>query len=296
MNAQEYSYVKREVLKLTGVDLNNYKAPQVQRRLKTFLLRSGYDSWTRFFRALRDDQVAIGELNDYLTINVSAFFRDPEKFECLRDSILPELLRGRTTLRVWSAGCSHGHEPYSLAILLCEATGLYRRHQILATDIDHSALDRAKAGGPYSTDEVANVPSDLLSRYFKKVSEDSYQVIDVMRRKITFRYHNILSDPFESRFDLIVCRNVVIYFRAEAKDQLYRRFYDALSPGGVLFLGGTEFLSKASEIGFTSAGFSFYRRDGGAPQPRIKKAEAAPMPPDAAGLNRGHGKPLRYRG
>lgn len=262
MNTQEYSYVKREVLKLTGVDLSSYKAPQVQRRLKTFLLRSGHDAWTRFFRAVRNDPAALSELKDYLTINVSAFFRDPEKFEHLRDSVLPELLRGRTTLRVWSAGCSHGHEPYTLAILLCEASGFYRRHQILATDIDHSALERAKAGGPYTADEVKNVPPALLNRYFKKVPEDSYQVIERLRSKITFRYHNLLSDPFESRFDLIVCRNVVIYFTAEIKARLYKRFSDALRPGGVLFVGGTEFLSQASDIGFKSAGFSFYRRDG----------------------------------
>ena len=262
MNTQEYSYVKREVLKLTGVDLSSYKAPQVQRRLKTFLLRSGHDTWTGFFRALRNDQVALSDLKDYLTINVSAFFRDPDKFEHLRESILPELLRGRTTLSVWSAGCSHGHEPYTLAILLAEASGLYRRHQILATDIDNSALERAKAGGPYSTDEVANVPPDLLARYFKEVPKDSYQAIEQLRRKITFRYHNLLSDPFESSFDLIVCRNVVIYFTAEIKTQLYRRFSDALRPGGVLFVGGTEFLPQASELGFKSAGFSFYRLDG----------------------------------
>ena len=261
MEAQEYSYIKREVLKLTGVDLNCYKSPQVQRRLKTFLLRSGHTAWTSFFRALRDDSATLNKLKDYLTINVSAFFRDSEKFEYLRESILPELLRGRPTLRLWSAGCSHGHEPYSLAILLSEATGPYRRHQILATDIDHSALERAQAGGLYSADEVANVPPALLKRYFQ-AQEDGYRVVERLRRKITFRYHNLVSDPFESGFDLIVCRNVVIYFRTEVKDRLYRRFYDALRPCGVLFVGGTEFLSKASDIGFESAGISFYRRNG----------------------------------
>lgn len=192
---------------------------------------------------------------DYLTINVSSFFRAPEKFRHLRESIIPELLRGHPRLRVGSAGCSHGHEPYSLA----EAAGFYRRHHILVTDIDGSALERAQAGGPYSADEVAKVPPALLSRYFR-VQNDGYYVIQSLRRRITFPYHNLLADPFESGFDLIVCRNVVIYFAPEVKEPLYKRLHDALRPGGVLFVGGTEVISKASDMGFETAGISFYRR------------------------------------
>ncbi len=259
MEEYEYNFVKYKILKLTGVDLGCYKSPQVQRRLRTYLLRSGHSTWPSFFRAIQNDAVELGKLKDYLTINVSSFFRDPEKFEYLRESILPELLRGHPRLHVWSAGCSHGHEPYSLTIALAETAGLYRRHQILATDIDHSALEWARAGGPYSASEVANVPPPLLSRYFR-ASNNSYRVIDNLRRRITFQNHNLLADPFESGFDLIVCRNVVIYFTGEIKDRLYRRFHNALRPGGVLFVGGTEVLSRASDVGFETVGISFYRR------------------------------------
>ncbi len=258
MEPYEYNFIKLKVLKLTGVDLNCYKSPQVQRRLRTHLLRSGYPNWPSFFRAIQNDPVALGKLKDYLTINVSSFFRDPDKFEYLREQILPELLRGHPRLRVWSAGCSSGHEPYSLAIMLAEAAGPYRRHQILATDIDRSALEWARAGGPYSAEEVANVPPPLLNRYFR-AHDDGYLASEHLRRRITFLHHNLLSDPFEGGFDLIVCRNVVIYFTAEVKKQLYRRFHEALRPGGVLFLGGTEVLSKASDLGFETAGISFYR-------------------------------------
>jgi chemotaxis protein methyltransferase CheR len=261
MDAHEYNFVKLKVKKLIGVNLDGYKSAQVQRRLRTYLIRSGHANWPSFFRAIQHDPIKLGELRDYLTINVSAFFRDPEKFEQLRTSILPELLRGHPRLRVWSAGCSRGHEPYSLAITLCEATGPYCRHTILATDIDHSALKRAQAGGPYSTDELVNVPPPLIGRYFK-ARDDGYYVVENLRRKITFRHHNLLDDPFENAFDLIVCRNVVIYFTAEVKAHLYRRFYDGLRPGGVLFVGGTEVISKAPDIGFAPVGISFYRRDG----------------------------------
>jgi len=260
MEAPEYIFIKRRILKLTGVDLDCYKTLQVQRRLKTYLVRSGHPNWHHFFRAIQNDVVELGKLKDYLTINVSSFFRDLEKFEYLRESILPELLRGHPRLRVWSAGCSHGHEPYSLAIVLAEAAGFYRQHHILATDIDRSALERAQAGGPYSADEVAKVPPPLLNRYFR-THDDGYYVVESLRRRITFRYHNLLADPFESGFDLIVCRNVVIYFTAEVKDRLYRRLHDALRPGGVLFVGSTEVVPKASAIGLETAGISFYRRN-----------------------------------
>jgi chemotaxis protein methyltransferase CheR len=260
MEAREYIYIQRKILKLIGVDLNCYKSPQMKRRLKVYLVRSGHSNWPNFFRATQNDPLELGKLKDYLTINVSSFFRDPEKFEYLRESVLPDLLRGHPRLHVWSAGCSRGHEPYSLAIMLAEATGPYCRHPILATDIDRSALEWARAGGPYLTNEMTNVPPPLLSRYFK-AHDESYYVTEYLRRRITFRQHNLLADPIASRFDLIVCRNVVIYFTPEVKERLYRLFHDALRPGGVLFMGGTEVLSKAADIGFETVGISFYRRN-----------------------------------
>ncbi|MBN1875196.1 MAG: protein-glutamate O-methyltransferase CheR [Anaerolineae bacterium] len=260
MEEREYNFIKYKVRKLLDVDLNAYKAPQVQRRLRTYLLRSGYPNWPTFFRAIQDDPKALSKLRDYLTINVSSFFRDTEKFAYLRDSILPELLRTNPRLRVWSAGCSLGHEPYSLAIMLSEMTGPYRVHFILATDIDNSALDYARAGGPYEADKVANIPSNLLSRYFRVTAEGEYKVIEHIQRKITFQSHNLLSDPFPENIDLLVCRNVVIYFEQDVKTQLYRQFSDALRPGGILFVGGSEVLSNAAALGFESAGISFYRR------------------------------------
>jgi chemotaxis protein methyltransferase CheR len=261
MRDLEYNFVKHKVLRLTGVDLNCYKSQQVIRRLGVYLKRSGYPNWPGFFRAIQDDPAELDKLKDYLTINVSSFLRDPERFEYLQASVLPELLRHRPRLRVWSAGCSHGHEPYSLAILLAETTGLHCRHLIRATDIDRSALQRARAGGPYSADDLANVPLDLRDRYFR-TDGNAYYVVDGLRRKVSFAHHNLLADPFEDEFDLIVCRNVVIYFQADAKARLYRRFHDALRAGGVLFLGGTEVVSKPSSVGFESLNVSFYRRNG----------------------------------
>ena len=259
MEAQEYDYIRRELLNLVDVDLSAYRSQQVQRRLATYLLRSGHPNWPSFFRTVRDDPASLRKLKDYLTINVSAFFRDPEKYEHFKDTILPGLLHDCATLNVWSAGCSYGQEPYSLAITLSEINGSSHSHHILATDFDQHALEHARSGGPYSAEEVANVPAVLLKRYFISLP-NGYQVKEDLQRQITFRHHNLLEDPSDGDFDLIVCRNVVIYFTVETKSQLYRRFHDALRPGGVLFVGGTEIVSEAADIGLTPAGISFYRR------------------------------------
>ncbi len=264
MQEHDYRFVQYKIRKLIGIDLSQYKSSQMQRRLNTYLQRSGHTTWPSFFRAIQDDPAALGELGNYLTINVSSFFRDPDKFERLKTAILPALLRERPRLRVWSAGCSHGHEPYSLAILLAELTGLYSRHTILATDIDHAALARAQAGGPYAVFEMEHVSPAWRDRYFTRQPDengvDMYWIIESLRRRISFSHHNLLTDDFENDLDLLVCRNVVIYFTAPVKTDLYRRFYQALRPGGILFVGGTEVISRAAEMGLAIADVSFYRR------------------------------------
>lgn len=259
MNDQEYNFIKYKVRQLFNIDLDDYKSTQMQRRLNTYLLRSGCQNWPSLFRSIQDNAEALNKFKDYLTINVSSFFRDAEKFEYLRKKILPELLRTRSRLRIWSAGCSQGHEPYSLAILLAEIGSAYANHYILATDLDNSALTFAQAGGPYTEDKIVNVSDALRRRYFRAAPEGHY-VVETIRRRVTFQYHNLLEDPFEDDFDLIVCRNVVIYFSVETKNKLYRQFRNALRPGGIFFVGSTEVLPYSAKLGLESTGISFYRR------------------------------------
>jgi chemotaxis protein methyltransferase CheR len=256
MNDLEYNYIKHQIHQLTGIDLNAYKSPQMQRRLQAYLLRIGYPNWPKFFKTLRTDPGELKKLKDYLTINVSAFFRDQEKYKFLQTVILPELLRQHATLRVWSAGCARGQEAYSIAMLLANPEV---EHHIMATDVDQSALDWAKAGGPYTPDDITNVPSHLRLRYLE-ARQNQFWVTENLRHQVTFRQHNLLGDPIAGKFDLIICRNVVIYFQSDAKDKLYRDFYQALKPGGVLFVGGTEIVPKAGDIGFEAMNVSFYRR------------------------------------
>ncbi len=259
MEDSEYTIVKRKVMELARLDLNNYKSRQVQRRLDSLLARSGYSTWQAYLAHLQNDRDALQAFKNYLTINVTEFFRDPLKWEYLEKSVLPTLLSERRRLRIWSAGCSHGAEPYTLAILLDELTGAATRHHILATDIDEAMLATARRGGAYPAAEVKAVTPARLARYFE-AQGDTYTVRPDLRGRVTFRAHNLLHDPFEGDFDLIVCRNVVIYFVEETKRALYQRFAQALRPGGVLFVGGTEIVPAMPALPLGNIAISFYRR------------------------------------
>lgn len=258
METEIYTQVKHSIRGLLDINLDYYKDEQMKRRLDSWLVRSGAPSWADYLRRLRTDATELARLRDYLTINVSSFFRDPERWDALRKTILPELLNHRPRLRVWSAGCSIGLEPYSLAILLDEVSP-GRRHQLLATDLDRGALGKAKARGPYSADDVQNVTTSQRQHYFEPGGPPWFIQPNVASR-ITFREQNMLADEFEGDFDLIVCRNVVIYFTEAAKAELYRKFNQALRPGGILFVGGTEIVPHAQTLGFRNHGISFYER------------------------------------
>jgi chemotaxis protein methyltransferase CheR len=258
MRDLEYSYLKTRIKHLTGVDLDNYRERQMRRRLTSFISRTSAPSVVAYCRMVESDRIMLEDLRTFLTIKVSEFFRDPLPFEQLKTEILPQLLMDRTRLNIWSTGCSVGGEPYSLAIILDKLTP-FAKHRIVATDIDVISLQKARAGGPYRSNEVRNVPTQLLREYFD-VLNDSYHVKDKLKQKVDFKEHDLLRDPYESGFDLIVCRNVTIYFTEEAKVRLNQQFCQSLSPGGILFVGGTEAIARARELGLTTLGHCFYRK------------------------------------
>jgi chemotaxis protein methyltransferase CheR len=264
MEASQYTMVQMQVWRLLHIDLSSYKSEQMRRRLDSWLVRANAPDWDVYFHRLRSDEQELGKFRNYLTINVSEFFRDAGRWLTLEKNVIPALLKaarlqrpGQSGLRVWSAGCSTGQEPYSLAILLDEQAAW--RPRILATDLDRGALKKAGERGPYSPEDVANVSPERRTRYFEPGGPPFY-VKEKTARSVTFGELNLLLDPFEKDFDLIVCRNVIIYFTTEAKTELYRRFADALRPGGTLFLGGTEVLSHPAEFGLRNQGISLYTR------------------------------------
>lgn len=259
METETYAQIKHTVKSLLDIDLNGYKDEQMKRRLDSWLTRSGEPSWHDYFKRVRSDLDEKSRFRNYLTINVSAFFRDPERWADLREKVLPHLLApSQTSLRVWSAGCSIGPEPYTLAILFDEMR-LRRQPYLLATDLDRGALAKAQARGPFTADDLRNVTSQQIEHYFESATPPFYVKANIAKR-VTFREQNMLADDFESDFDLIVCRNVVIYFTEAAKSALYRKFCGALKLGGVLFVGGTEIIPRYHDMGFRNFGLSFYQK------------------------------------
>jgi len=260
LSPAEYALLCKRIWHLARVDLHHYKRPQMVRRLNALLARSGFDNWVSYFDYLARDEAALQSFRSYLTINVTKFFRDPHKWTHLADVILPQLLRERPRLRLWSAGCSQGAEPYTLAMLLDELGQAESGHSILATDIDDGKLAVARAGGPYKSDDLEHVSAPRRSRYLEW-RDGAWWIRHHRLPAIAFRHHDLLNDPFAQGYDLIVCRNVVIYFVDEVKRALYARFAEALRPGGILFVGGTESIPSAPDLGLRSAGISFYRKE-----------------------------------
>ncbi len=260
MDDRTFEYLLRQLKDLLGVDLQGYKMQQMRRRLTSFIENRADGDSMRFIRSLGDDEELLRKLRDMLTINVTEFFRDSDQWDQFRNSVMPELVSGGARLKIWSAGCSHGEEPYSIAMILDQLGGLGSA-RLLATDFDRGVLKRAKAGGPYSEQEVAGVSAVELKKYFTS-AEDGYSVTDQLRRAIRFGEVNLLHDSFDSGFDMIVCRNVTIYFEAEVKSKLFGNFAAALKPDGILFIGATEALLGADAQGFKRMGGNFYRWEG----------------------------------
>jgi chemotaxis protein methyltransferase CheR len=197
------------------------------------------------------------EFLDRMTINVSEFWRNPNRWEMLEQRLLPDLLSEGNRISIWSAACSTGDEPYTTAMIL-DRMGALNRATITATDLDQNVLKKAQSG-LYQDRSVRDVPKPYLSQYFS-YDGDIYSVDERIKRSIRFKQHNLLLDPYGGPYDLIICRNVMIYFTEEAKHQIYQRFSNALKPGGILFVGSTEQIFTPLQYGLETAETFFYRK------------------------------------
>ncbi|GIO36931.1 chemotaxis protein methyltransferase [Paenibacillus antibioticophila] len=249
----------QSIKKSTGIDLAQYKEAQMKRRLTTLRNKNGFPSFDAFYKAMMQSKPLFYEFLDKMTINVSEFWRNPNRWEVLRDKVLPSLLpeSGIPKLRIWSAACSTGEEPYTLSMILAEK-GLLNSTYLLASDIDEGALAKA-AEGKYLERSLKDVPEEIAKKYFTQDGA-MFRFDEKVKKAVSFKKQNLLLDKFEEGFDLIVCRNVMIYFTEEAKHQLYHKFAGALRPGGILFVGSTEQIFSPSQYGFESADTFFYRK------------------------------------
>lgn len=252
-----YQEFKDQVSKLCGIDLSFYKSRQLDRRIHSLMSLWRINDYDNYLHILKTNAQRYQEFLKKLTINVSEFFRNPESFFYLWEKVIPELLKTKESLRIWSAGCAGGAEPYSIGIILKELGAFHRAH-ILATDIDAQILDRAKEA-VYTTNEVKSLPRELLAKYFRE-DKNYYYLAPEIKKIVRFQQHDLLADPFATGFDLIACRNVVIYFTEEVKNGLYIKFNRSLRMGGYLLVGGTEPLLNYYQLGFESVCYSFYKK------------------------------------
>lgn len=253
----------------TGILLTKENDRMVYARLAARVIDLGLDSFAAYLdQAL--GPAAIEErdrLVSALTTNTTHFYRESYHFDFLETEVLPGLIqraRSGERIRIWSAGCSTGEEPYSLAMCLLNAFPDVGNHdlKILATDIDRDALARATAA-TYGTNSIREMPRPFLDRFFDRVqATEQYTPKPTVRSLVTYRQLNLIGDwPFRGLFDVIFCRNVAIYMDAETQEQIWTGFCGALHPGGHLFIGHSERMSQSLRSSFTAVGNTIYRRE-----------------------------------
>lgn len=257
MEDKDFSLFIKKVKDHTAIDLAQYKEAQMKRRLTTLRQKRGYDTFVEFFDAMMKDKAMFYEFLDRMTINVSEFWRNPNRWEVLEKQFIPQMLQKSRRLKVWSAACSTGEEPYTLGMILSEQASPSEL-TLVATDIDDGALEKAKKG-VYPDRSIRDVPASYLKKYFKQ-DQLTYHISDELKRLVKYQKQNLLVDTFDDNFDLIVCRNVMIYFTEEAKHLLYHKFAMALKPGGILFVGSTEQIFSPGQYGLEPAETFFYRK------------------------------------
>lgn len=254
----DYQGFIQSIKNKTGIDLGLYKEAQMKRRLTSLKDKRGFKDFASYFQAMIKSQELFDEFLERMTINVSEFYRNPKRWEVLEKKILPRLLKSNKRLKIWSAACSTGEEPYTLAMILSKLvpSGGF---SIVASDLDRVILERAKAG-IYTDRSTKDVPKDMFDKHFINDGM-GFRIKEDLKKMITFKQGNLLSDKFDTNYDLIVCRNVMIYFTEEAKHDLYHKFSKALRLDGVLFVGSTEQIFNPSEYGFETEDTFFYKRN-----------------------------------
>ncbi len=255
----------------TGLDFSYYKPSTVIRRIERRMGVNQIEKLEHYLRYLEKTPAEIQILYSELLIGVTRFLRDKEAFELIAEKVIPEIVEtregaSRTPIRIWVAGCSSGEEVYSLAILLneyYERHGVHPETKIFATDIDQRAVDIA-ALGKYPAGIVSDMPMPLLSKYFFK-SDDSYQVIEKIRKMVIFARHNLLKDPPFHNLDLVTCRNLLIYLQNEMQHKVLSMFGFALKKDRFLFLGSSETVGALGELfAVFDSKWRIYRYKGGA--------------------------------
>lgn len=249
----DYLRLMMFVRKKYGINLENKKT-LIENRLSNYAVERGFSNFTDFLNMVFDDKSGyeVANVINLLTTNHTYFMRETEHFTHLTEEFLPlmEKTNKEHDIRIWSAGCSFGNEPYNLAMFIDDYFGFRKKGwdcKILASDISLNALMTAK-DAVYKVEALAGLSDKWIDKYFVKVSDNLYQVSDKIRNEVVFRYHNLMEPiKFKNKFNLILCRNVMIYFDEPTRDGLCQRFYDATEDNGFFYIGHTELMSKKTK-------------------------------------------------
>ena len=249
---KEFDLLRDFAKKQFGISLGDEKKSLVYSRLRTTLIEKGFDDFTQYYEYLVRDKTdgAVVRFIDKVTTNHTFFMREMDHFEYFRDTVLPfieEKWAAQRDLRVWCAGCSSGEESNTIQMLIHDHFKNKPNKwdtQLLATDISTQALDKATQS-VYTSDSVATVPERWRKEYFVKIDDAHYAVADVIKKQIIYRRFNFMNEryPFKKQFQVIFCRNVMIYFDSKTRDSVVQKFYDVTEPGGYLFIGHSESLN-----------------------------------------------------
>ena len=262
---------KQIVNQRCGLYFKDYDFKDLEKAIRQRMSQLKIESALVYYNALlfsetKEDEFR--ELLNLLTVNHTYFFRNEPQFKALKEKILPEIITAKLnqksskpSLRIWSAGCSTGEEPYTIAMIVKELIPDLENWDvhILATDASMRALDEASKG-VYGAMAMRLTPQDYTDKYFDLLAKDKYKIHDQVKQLVKFGFLNLMDEFYPQGYNVIFCRNVVIYFTEEAKDKLYRRFLEALRPGGVLFVGGTEAILNFRDIGFQHYLPFFYQK------------------------------------
>lgn len=267
ISESEFQQLAQYIKAHYGIYLKDEKKVLLVGRLQQVLHQLGMSSFSQYYNYLVQDQsgAAAISLVNHITTNHTFYMREANHFYFLRDHYLPTLSpeKCQNDLRIWCAGCSSGEEAYTLAMILEDYYGAKLPKwdkKLLATDISTQALEKA-ISGTYRVEALKDMPTIWRTKYFRKNSQNNYEVIPQLKEEILFRKFNLMSPhlPFKKKFHAIFCRNVMIYFDAPTKDRLIQQFYEATEPGGYLFLGHSESIDR-NLYGYQYVQPSIYRK------------------------------------
>ncbi|MFB4211354.1 protein-glutamate O-methyltransferase CheR [Shouchella sp. JSM 1781072] len=243
---------------LTGIQLNAYKRSQMERRLRSLSVKHKMPDMAMFGQAVKERPDLLRECKEKMTINVTSFFRNADRWETFVHLLQSHYKQHNQPLRIWSSACSSGEEAYTVA-MLCKSNNLPLENQrLFASDLDESIIAKAK-NGVYSFQTTPPFDQQLHSEYVSKKS-DGFHVSNELKNRVSFSIIDLIHDDYPEQMDVIICRNVCIYFTEETKQVIFRKLSNALRQGGLLFVGSTEQIFHPHTYGLTAVAPFFYKK------------------------------------